>query len=460
MRKVIPIICVLVMLIIPCWSYSEKTTLVTNWGVYTSLLEEYEKDHPEIQIYEDESVEQLYSTLINYFLTNDSSLDFFFIDSPIGAPKQIREKGFFTDLSSDPDIMDYVNKMNPVIRKCIMKDEKIVALPTYLMFEYIFIINRDVQNELGLKDEELPDNLLSLLRFANNWNERYGIEFPNYFPLYNTSAAMYPVEMYNPFWGLVMEKYIDSMLATGQTLRFDTPLFRALLAEISPWNNCNERSTTKKQKHVIGELENSLFAVIPISYYFIYDYLGCNCLVSMPIDKDWPDVFGCKLEYVFVNPASKHIPESISAVKTYIDNMTPEMERMMIPTQNDPWQSPNYETDLADLKEYIEKQKTVIENETDPNMKDWYEFDLGVSEQMLQEMIDQPFSIPSEAIQEYREKVEPFIFPIGESKYDSETFYVELLDVMELLGSEGITNDLLVKKLDEMIVKIEMELGV
>ena len=36
----------------------------------------------------------------------------------------------------------------------------------------------------------------------------------------------------------------------------------------------------------------------------------------------------------------------------------------------------------------------------------------------------------------------------------------ELLDVMELLGSEGITNDLLIKKLDEMIVKVEMELGI
>ena len=66
----------------------------------------------------------------------------------------------------------------------------------------------------------------------------------------------------------------------------------------------------------------------------------------------------------------------------------------------------------------------------------------------------------SEAIREYREKIEPYLFPIGESKYDSETFYVELLDVMELLGSEGITNDLLIKKLDEMIVKVEMELGI
>ena len=456
MRKVITIICMLVMLIVPCWSYSEKTTLVTNWGVYSSLLEEYEKEHPDIQISKDESAEQLYSTLIHYFLTNDSSLDFFFIDSPLGAPKQMREKGFFTDLSSDPDIVDYVNKMNPVIRKCIMKDDKITALPTYLMFEYLFVVNRDIQMEMGLKDEELPDNLLDLLRFANNWHEQYGKKYPDYYPLFNTSAAMYPVEMYNPFWGLVMEKYIDSMLATGQELRFDTPLFHALLDEISPWN----ASVAGKQDHVIGEADKSLFAVIPISNFFVNDYLGCNCLVSMPVDKGWPDVFGCLIEYAFVNPASKHIPESISAVKTYLEYMTPEMERFMIPTQNDPWQSPDYETDLADLKEYIEKQKKVIENETDQDKKDWYEFDLGVSERMLQEMIDHPYSISPEAIREYREKIEPYLFPIGESKYDSETFYVELLDVMELLGSEGITNDLLIKKLDEMIVKVEMELGI
>ena len=56
MRKVITIICMLVMLIVPCWSYSEKTTLVTNWGVYSSLLEEYEKEHPDIQISKDETV--------------------------------------------------------------------------------------------------------------------------------------------------------------------------------------------------------------------------------------------------------------------------------------------------------------------------------------------------------------------------------------------------------------------
>lgn len=458
MRKIILLMCIFTTLLFPCVSYAWDTTLVTNWGTYSSLLEEYEKDHPNIQVIVNDSIDQLYSELINFFLTNDSSTDIFFVDSQLGAFRQLREKGYFTDLATDPEIREYVNQINPVIRKCILKDEKIAAIPTSIMLEYVFTINRDVQKELGLTDDELPDNFLDLLRFANAWDERYGNKYPEYYPLYNSSSAIYPVEMYNPFWGLMMEKYIDSIFATGQTLRFDTPLFHALLEEITPWNLTDHRNISNRK--TIGEPEKSLFVVQPEFESDFTRFCGNDRLISMPVDKGWPDVYGCKIEYAFVNPASGHIEESIDAVKAYKDYMSPEVKRFMIPTQNDPWQSPDYETDLTDLKEYIEKQKKVIENETDQDKKDWYEFDLGVSERMLQEMIDHPYSISPEAIQEYRKKIEPYLFPIGESKYDSETFYVELLDVMELLGSEGITNDLLIKKLDEMIVKVEMELGI
>ncbi len=459
MRKLMSIICFFLILLFPYLAYAGTTTIVTNWGAYANLLDEYEKDHPDIRIRNDDSVDQLYSELINYFLTNDNRIDMFFVDSQIGAFGQIRDKGYYVDLSQDQDISDYIHQINPVISRCIMKDDKIAALPTYMVFEYIFVVNRNIQAEIGLADEELPDNLLDLFRFANKWDEHYGKDYPEYYPLYNSSAAIYPVEMYNPFWGLMMEKYIDSMLMTGQMLRFDTPLFRMLLDEITPWNSNGNTSNESKRKK-IGEPENSLFAVFPTSGDFVFEYLGNDILMSMPIDKGWSDVYGCKIEYAFVNPASRHIPESINVVKAFMEYMTPEMERAVIPHQNSPYQSPDYETDVADLKAHIEKQKIAIANEIDTDRKDWYEFDLGVSEARLQDMIDHPYSISPEAIREYREKVEPFIFPIGESPYDGETFYVELLDVMELLGSDGITNDVIIRKLDEMIIKMEMELGI
>ncbi len=459
MRKLLTIACMIILLVYTGVGLAERTTLVTNWGAYSNLLEQYEKDHPEVRIKNDDSVDQLYSELINFFLTNDSRVDIFFVESQLGASQQIREKGYFADLSGEPEIVDYVNQMNPVFRRCVIKDGQIVSVPTYIMFEYVFVVNREIQAEIGLKDEELPGTLLELFRFANEWDERYSKDYPDYYPLYNSSAAMYPVEMYNPFWGLMMEKYIDSMLSVGNKLRFETPLFRALLEEIIPWNIKGNNLPEKRRKK-IGQPKNSLFSVFPTSDDYLFEYLGRNILMPMPVAEGWPDVYGCKIEYAFVNPAGKQIPESIDAVKAFLDYMTPEMERVVIPSQNEPFQSPAYKTDLADLQLDIERLKSAVENETNADKKDRYEFELRMSEDILQDMIDNPFQISAEAIQEYRERIEPFVFPIGESKYDGETFYVELLDVMESLGSDGITNDVLIRKLDEMIVKLEMELGI
>ena len=62
------------------------------------------------------------------------------------------------------------------------KENEIAAIPTFFLFEYIFTINRNVQKELGITDEELPDNLLDLLRFANEWDDRFGNDYPDYHP--------------------------------------------------------------------------------------------------------------------------------------------------------------------------------------------------------------------------------------------------------------------------------------
>ena len=120
-----------------------------------------------------------------------------------------------------------------VVRGDLVNGET-MGVPSFILFEYPIVYNPAVAQAIGLKQDEIPTNLLDLLKFVNRWDDEYADRFPDYQPFYATDAGSYALSYLNPYASIVLEMYKDTMLAQGQTLRYDTPLFDELLQEIEP----------------------------------------------------------------------------------------------------------------------------------------------------------------------------------------------------------------------------------
>ena len=393
--------------------------LVVSSGIADDIvIPMFQLNHPGIKLTID-PIAPLYSEMVNRFINRDAYIDLYRLNSNLGIHQHVRSKGFFYDLSVDKTIKTFISRLAEPFQSQIVSEGKILGVPSFLILEYPMIVNQGIAKEIGLDDDDLPTNLLDLLKFVNDWDEKYGDAFPEYFPFRADKSSSYALAHRNPYIGLVLEMYKDTLVTQGQPLRYDTPLFYDLLNEIKDWTY-NDDQTYEAQMESMPDQEHCLFYSFQAFDSEILTLLcGNGSYINMPLSIDTPIVQAYELECAIVNPETKSPDLAVELARCYAQDCQPALLRLLCADENDPYQAPDYQQHLEELQDWREQEARVYSTAPQEKKKEHQE---------LLSMIDKLIQYISEkAMKEYRASIAPYLVARGEGIYESEAIYAETM---------------------------------
>jgi hypothetical protein len=433
-----------------------STTITISAGIADYIaVPSFEEDHPDVQVIID-PVSPLYSNLADQFLTRDESVDLYRLNSNMGIHRHLRAKGFFYDLSESEIIRSFVDDLSPVFKEQVVVNDSILGVPTFLVLEYPFTMNRRVAEEIGISEDDLPTNLLDLLKFVNSWDELYGDQFYDYAPFGAVEASSYALMNRNPYIGLVLEMYKDTMLAQGGSLRYDTPLFHALLTEIEPWTFKDDKHYERWLEEIPDEEHHLFYSKQVLDHDVFNDLCGENKLRTMPLTKEATPVIAYELEVAVVNPATKQPDLAVNLAEWYVKDCQPELLRILCENRNEPYQLPDYQNTVDELKAYIDQYKESMKFAPPSEQQERADM-LTIYENALQNELDNPYAISESDMKEFRTFIAPYLVPRGEGIYESEQVYAETMSLTIKWLSGGLTMSEYTDALDDFLKIVERE---
>ena len=415
----------------------------------------FEAANPGVKV-EIDPVSPIYSILVESFLTQDPHIDLYRLNSNLGIHQALRQKGFFLDLSGNETIRNFIEALAPIFRKQLCVGEQVMGVPSFLVFEYPITLNPQIAEEIGLMPDEIPNNLLDLLRFVNRWEEKYGGDFPDYFPFGAAEASSYALMHYNPFIGLVLEMYKDTLIAQGEPLRYDTPLFYELLKEIEPWTYDRSKPYEYWLERIPGEEFCLFYSSQVFSDAVFADLCGRKTLINMPLTESSPVVQAYELECAMVNPATKQPDLAVELASYYAMDCQPELLRILCPNITEQYQRPNYAQDLQEFTDFVDQELRSLEL-APPDERREREEHIALLQNILQQEIDNPYSITTEALDKYRASIAPYLVARGEGPYESELVYAETMTYAMKWLEGTSTMEEFGKGLDSLLRMVESE---
>lgn len=442
---------IIALLCFQAFSAHASERLVISSGIADYIaIPLFEADHPGISV-KIEPVSPLYSELENKFITKDNQVDVYRLNANLGIFRPLRAKGYFFDLSSDTTIKGFTERLHKPFREQVfLEDGKILGVPSFFILEYPILVNRDVAKAIGLAEKDFPASILDLLKFVNAWEENYGEAFPEYAPFRADEASSYALAHRNPYIGLVLEMYKDTFTAQGQTLRYDTPLFLALLGEIERWTYANDQDYAAK----IADLPDYEHCLFYSFQAFDDEVLKWVCknerYIPLPLTPESPVVQAYELECVIVNPATSTPEWAVELARCYVEDCQPALLRLLCTDKNAPYQSPDYQKNMEELQRWREEEAQKLESLHPSKQQEQKEL-LSLIDTLIQNEWDNPYEISADAVAQYKTAILPCLIARGEGIYESEAIYAETMSYTLQWLNGALSGEAYAKKLDDFL---------
>ncbi len=421
MKKVVCLVCAIILGLFGFAniSFASEVLIVSSGTADWIAIPMFEAKHPDVRI-SIEAVSPLYSELANKFIVQDSYTDLYRLNSNLGIHQQLRTKGYYMDLSIDDTIKSFISKLSsPFQEQVLASDGTILGVPSFLILEYPVFFNKDIAKEIGLSERDVPQNILDLLRFVNQWEDKYGDQFPKYAPFRADEASSYALAHRNPYVGLVLEMYKDTFTALSQPLTYQTPLFYDLLDEIERWTYSDDAAYWRAMENM-PDYEHCLFySMRMFDDEILTSVCGTGRYINLPIAEGYPIVQAYEMECAIVNPATKHEELAVDLARCYVEDCQPGLLRILCPSINTPYQSPDYSKNLNELKAWYQDEKQKLDLIPKEEQADQQEIVDHIGN-MIAEEIANPYVITSTAIEQYHTDISPYLISRGEGIYESE----------------------------------------
>lgn len=169
--------------------------------------------------------------LISQFITGGTDLDVFAVTTSSFNTQQLFAKGYCLDLSQDETITAQLQQMYPSITALLSNPDGIFAVPWSMDLSY-YAYCPDTWEEAGLDTADAPTDFTAFLDFLEAWADRITEEPEDeIFVCTQFDEELYDESSYtNYLVEMLLENYIMQYNYAGESLCFDTPVFRALLA--------------------------------------------------------------------------------------------------------------------------------------------------------------------------------------------------------------------------------------
>ena len=262
----------------------------------------------------------------------------------------LQQKGYCYELGGCAALKEYVAALYPAFQAAAYRGDKLLCVPVSLSC-YGLGVTAEVWQRLGLSQSDVPASLDALLDFLVAYPDRYMDENPDV-RIFGDS------DLRQTLYDLLRSGYILYYQHIGQTLDFDTPLYRGLLQKLSTIDYA------AFQRPEGGEWENpQLFT----AYYGYAEPTGYQDTTLWPmalsLTADTPVLLQAEVGAVILNPRTRRYEQAMQYITYLCQHLDAEREAITLRTDAN---EPVMDTDIVSfqdkLKEEIEKTETELQN--------------------------------------------------------------------------------------------------
>lgn len=424
-------------------------------GNSDNVTKAFQAAHPELPVVFQDEYFTGADQIAQQMVSGSGSADLFVVSLSYGGFSSLRDKGYVGDLSASAVLTEAVSKMYPQYVKDIFKDGKLIAFP-YRFNGYAMGYSPEILKELGV--EQPPKTLSELMDLYVDWVEDYSQKFTGYTLMEN----IYDIRM--ELMNNIFMTYLAHYGRTGEDLKFDTPLFKSLLAKLDEVSPILEELNPSQEEQQGGmvvysnsgpdnkptSLISSYFNFYPTEYYEDRGYLPLPLSLDEGMD---PDLFA-QIDVFVVNPNSPNQDLAKTYLEFFAQNMPREISITFCPDDNTPVESPSYVRELENAQKYIDDIKAQMTTDSPEAMKGLEE-SLKNMEDYKASVEKRRYSVPEKLITQYRELV-PYI--CTDSEYmNFLTSSKEAVTLLQRFMQGEMETEQFVKEFDRKMQMMRME---
>lgn len=391
------------------------------------------------------------TALANAMVSDNDAYDVLLLMMSYMPVQRLLQKGYCTDLSAYPEIMERVAGLDPRFVSGMTVDGKLYGVPVASM-GYSFGVNMEQWEALGLTKADLPTNLLDFYGFLANYLYDYGEDNPD-LRLFDMEGEQLKTILFS----LLLDNYITySQAQPGGKMAFDSELPRTLLTAFEQIDfdalkqNVDTASADYQQRPYLFS------AYMPLTT-FSSAYDGIDPLV-LSLTADTQPVLGANLSVLVINPRTQRMDDAVKYLCNYLDNLDDSAAIVLHPDDNQPRVAKGYEKSLQALNDEIAKQQALLDAAED-SQKAALRDKLEQLSAQLSDLTAHQYSVTAEQIERFRTQVSPLLTVCQQSVLYSadQDAQKELSSLMLQYLSGAVTQQQLLKELDQRTRMMELE---
>ncbi len=425
---------------------------LTTYGTYGQGGLVFASRHPEIPVYSSENHFGDLESLAQAMVTGSDSLDILTMNVSYSNFNIMLRKGYCADLSAYPVLTEAVGRMYEPFQEAVKnKNGQICAVPVSA-WSSGWRVNLNVMEEIGLTMDELPTNYVELSEFVTRWNQEFAHDYDMYSVL-STSGSDY---IKNNLFDYAITEYLNYCQAQGGSIRFDTPVFRQVVAAIDAMEVDGILPTYEPKNEI---WRDSLF---DFGYTVVGNFSDNDTYTAplpMSLTADTPIVNTAEVTVVFINPKSKHLDLAAEYVACMLESLDTNTQYVLYADVKDPVPNKYYERNIASIEESIADLEKQLEA-ADPSEKKDLETALQDTRDWLEEFKTYyRYDISEKSLQHYQQEIAPTL-AVGQPTFlnsTKENRNAEISTLISRYRAGQIKLDQFIREADQKLMMMEME---
>lgn len=415
----------------------QKTELRISGTVDPARLAEFSIQNPDIAVIPGYSEGNLRTAL----LSGDPTLDVLCLSVPDSAFAGYVAGGYLAQIDSQA-LDAWVATLYPAIGEAVTREGKLFGVPVSLAPDS-WTIDETMWQAAGMGEE--PQTYADVLDAVALWLDEKAEEYPD-FTLSDIQQLdlCFVAEM-------IVREYVLEYETPGELLSFDTDVFRKAMGLLAG------RADLLSSEHEQWGM--------PILYSYnqgfgvSYNDSERMRMILPPSLDGGERRMTASVHLLAISAASQHQQEAARFVAWWAENLSERELYPMVPSLNDPVESPYYPTRVAQLTEQIASLQERIAQEDSEEKLEELEAELAWAQGVLERSEDMRYSISPESIAVYREMARQLTIPWN-SVLAQSGVWESLEDVIMPACADGLEQgeiDALIAQLDRVMTMAAQE---
>ena len=389
--------------------------------------------------------------LANAMVSESDAYDVLLLMMSYMPVERLIQKGYCSDLSAYPEIVERVAKLDPRFVAGVTVDGKLYGAPVTSM-ALSYGVDMEQWEALGLTQDDLPTNLIELYDFVANYMEDYGEDHPD-LRLFDMGGDQLKTLLFS----LMLDNYITySQAKLNGEAEFDSDLFRSVLNafEQIDFDPITENSDMTNTDYLSKPY---LFAsYLPVTSFS--DYYSKITPMVLSLTADTEPVIGANLSVLIINPKSQRKDDAVKYVCNYLDNLDDSSAIVLNPNDNEPRVAKDYDKNLKAINDEIAKQQALLDA-AEESQKAAIQDQLEQLNLSLKELEAHKYSVSQEQITRFREQISNLLVVCQQSVlYGSDENSQNELSKLILQYLSGATSqDQFLKEMDKRVRMMTLE---